>query len=686
MCRRKDSVLSSTSPCRVRGNANPGGFILPRVTVIFPAISLLFILAFPGVSGAQQDSDSLDIRRRELPNIIVTARQSPIEARQLSRTVTIISRSEIERSPVHSLDDLLRYVASADSRQRGPLGAQADISIRGGTCDQTLILLNGVNINDPQTGHHNLSLPVDIESIERVEIIRGPAAKSFGPNAFDGAINIITGNNKRDRVRVSLMAGEHSLYNVSGNISVSSGNLGQYISMYRSSSGGYIKNTDFTRTTLFYQANYTPKIGVIDFQAGYCVKDFGANSFYSLRYPDQFESIKTAFASLKYQSSSKIKFSPVLYYRANLDRFELKRDNDSVPFNHHRTGVGGLNLNASTANSLGKTSIGIDFRHEHIFSTVLGNLLNSPAGVKGYENTYYTRYYYRLNTSIYAEHSLTWKIISINAGVMAYHNRELEGFRFYPGIDLNCNINTSVIAYCSANKTSRMPSFTDMFYKSPVQQGYQGLKPEEAFVIETGMKYNDALFKGYISAFHRSGSNIIDWVKDPSPDSLIWRSANYSRVNFTGIECSLTITPRQGSLLDRIESSRLSYTCIKAERLDDHDNILSKYALDYLRHQFIFAIDSWIALKLYFTGRLVYNDREGVYQDTRGQLVSYEPFWLSDTRISWKADRCIFFAEASNIFNTGYFDFGGVTQPGRWIRAGVTMELDYRGKKDQQAH
>ena len=111
-----------------------------------------------------------------------------------------------------------------------------------------IILLDGVNITDPQTGHHNLNLPVDLESIERVEILKGPAAKSFGPNAFNGAINIITGNSKPDHIRSSVMLGQYGLYKASVNISNTIGDFGHFLSISRMSSDGYIKNTDFLTT------------------------------------------------------------------------------------------------------------------------------------------------------------------------------------------------------------------------------------------------------------------------------------------------------------------------------------------------------------------------------------------------------------------------------------------------------
>ena len=426
-------------------------------------LSLIFI---QGKTLAQGSIDSLQVKSYELGNVVITAGRTPVAAQQSTRIVTIISKSEIERSPAQNLNDLLRYTAGIDIRQRGPFGTQADISIRGGTYDQVLILLNGVNITDPQSGHFNLNLPVDIESIERVEILQGPAAKSFGPNAFNGTINIITGNNKHNHIRSSVMLGQNGLYKGSLNISNTIKNFNHFISISRISSDGYIGNTDFKNSSVFYQAGYKLNSGSVDFQTGYSSKDFGANSFYSLKFPNQFEATQTGFVSIKYQSNTRIKLAPTLYFRHNLDHFELKRNNDSVPFNNHQTSIAGLNLNTWTDNSFGKTSLGIDIRNEIIKSNILGMSLKTPVKVPGFDDAFYTKYYTRLNISLYAEHSVSWKKLIVTGGVMAHHNSDMVGFGFYPGLDVSSGYLVMSRYIPPPNKTFGCPHLLICFIKA----------------------------------------------------------------------------------------------------------------------------------------------------------------------------------------------------------------------------
>jgi len=137
-------------------------------------------------------NDSSVSRQLTLEQIIISAERTPVQFEQLKRSIQVISKKEIEQMPVRNISELLSYALNTDVRSRGSFGMQADISVRGGSFDQTLVLLNGMNISDPQTGHHSMDIPVDLASINRIEILKGPGARIFGPNAFNGVINTFT--------------------------------------------------------------------------------------------------------------------------------------------------------------------------------------------------------------------------------------------------------------------------------------------------------------------------------------------------------------------------------------------------------------------------------------------------------------------------------------------------------------
>ena len=141
------------------------------------------------ISSAQVLSDT---SKSSMPEVIVQGMRLSDTLSNLNADVQLITRKQIEALPVQSVNELLMTVAGVDMRRRGPSGVQGDLTIDGSTFDQVLVLINGVKMIDPQTGHHMMNLPVPLEAIDHIEIIRGAAGRSYGVNALAGVINIIT--------------------------------------------------------------------------------------------------------------------------------------------------------------------------------------------------------------------------------------------------------------------------------------------------------------------------------------------------------------------------------------------------------------------------------------------------------------------------------------------------------------
>ncbi|HEX2922053.1 MAG TPA: TonB-dependent receptor [Bacteroidales bacterium] len=615
--------------------------------------------------------DTADVTEYSIDEIMIKASG----ARKTNTPGLLIKRATIDLSPVQTIYEALRSQAILDVRQRGPFASQSDFGINGGTYDQAQVLLNGINISDPQTGHHNLSLFIDPDVVDRFEISDGPSAIFSGSNPLTGLVNIVTGERRSEAIRFSLMTGQHSLNKISLLASDTTGKLSQSLSISRISSSGYTRNTDFRNTNAFYQARYDHKKGSSDFQAGFGSREFGANSFYSLKYPNQFEALTTGLLSIRYESKTRIKYSPAFYFRGNTDRFELKRNNDSIPFNYHKTYITGFIIKIGADNALGNTGLILNIRDEKIISNVLGNSRITPLRIPGSDGKYYTNTYSRLNTSLTATHSITIKSFSLTGGIMAYHNTDpgRSGLGFYPSLNATLDINDKTSLFISAGKTMRLPTFTDLFYTSPVQKGSRYLKAEEALTFNGGLRYNSSIINADISTFTRKGFDLLDWVKDPSPDSLIWRSMNHSEITFSGIESSITITPEESSPLRRMRSFSISYAYLGTDVKRSY--LLSKYAFDYLNHKLTSSIDLLIFPEMHFFTTISWQDRNSVYQDINGIIRPYEPFWLCDMKVLKKIKACTLYAEASNIFNKQYYDYGGIIQPGRWFRVGIILEL-----------
>ena len=170
---------------------------LGRVVVI----SVLSVATLQSATAATDDISTKSEKAEEaqttdkeatLDDVEITGSRAPLALGQAARMVTVLSREEIQAAPVQSINDLLKYAVGVDVRQRGPIGAQTDISIRGGNQEQITILLNDINICDAQTGHNAFDLPCDLSDIVRIEILEGPAGRIYGTSSLVGAINIVT--------------------------------------------------------------------------------------------------------------------------------------------------------------------------------------------------------------------------------------------------------------------------------------------------------------------------------------------------------------------------------------------------------------------------------------------------------------------------------------------------------------
>ena len=632
----------------------------------FTLLSLLFCLILS--TQAQNDTITMD-------EIEVTAKRTPDLYSEVSRVVYVMTKAEIVQAPVQSLADLLEYSMSVDVRQRGYHGVQADISIRGGSFDQTMILINGIPFNDPQTGHHNADLPIDLDNVERIEILEGPASRTFGPNAFSGAINIITIPSSTDEVKLALSFGEHDLYNSSVSINTGNDTFKNGLMISKKGSGGYIENTDYQALNLFYLSQLNLNSNKITFQAAYQNKSFGANSFYTPAYPNQYEQTKTQFISANWQAGQKFKSDLSVYWKQHDDRFELFRTNPATWYsghNYHQTQVYGFDETLNFTSGLGKTAFGASFKHEQIKSNVLGLLMDEPIAVRGETDAFFLKKDDRDNLSFFAEHSFYTSNFSISAGLLANYNSAFD-WHWIPGVDLSYQLSKNFKIFSSVNKSFRLPTFTDLYYVGPTNIGNPDLEPEEAIAYEAGLKFINKEMAAEVAVFSRDGNNIIDWVR--KADSLKWESKNITELTTTGIELSLLLN---STFFNKrkvpIKQLRVSYSYININK--QSGDFTSKYALDYLKHKFNFNLSHPLAKHVNINWQATYQDRAGSYFNYASKLeTDYAPFVLFDAKINWEIKNWDVYLEVANIFDVDYFDIGNVIMPGRWFRVGISTNF-----------
>ena len=622
-------------------------------------------------------------REVSLDEVSVTASRAPLTQSQQARMVTVLSKADIAAAPVQSINDLLKYAVGVDVRQRGPLGTQTDVSIRGSNSEQITILLNGINICDPQTAHNAFDFPVDISEIERIEVLEGPAGRIYGTSSLLGAINIVTRIPKQSGASAHVEAGSYGYLNVGARTYYSREHWAHSVSGSYARSDGYSRNkagslnADYRGGKAFYQGRYDDNSVTVNWHAGLSTKNVGSNTFYSPKSDDQFEhTFKTYTAVQALTKQGRLHFRPSIYWNRNMDRFEFFRGKlDKVPFNYHRTDIYGVNLNSYFDWSLGRTAFGAELRNEDLVSGNLGEPLNTPRHIHGTDRDY-TLGLNRTNISLNLEHNLILQRFTLSAGLVAVKNSWAEmNMRVYPGIDAGYRIGNNWKVYASYNTSLRMPSVTELYLKKDGYFADKHLKPEELSALEAGVKFRSNAISASASIYHNHYKNLIDWIRDTRQADNVWKSVNFGRINALGIETNVDMSlahllPSQ-RILERLS---VAYSYINQDR-HEADGIQSQYALEYLRHKLVANLRThlWRNLHLALNYRL--QKRTGSYTNSDGAVCRYATFGLLDTRLSWDAKHYQAYIVGNNLLNKKYVDYGIVPQPGTWLVAGFSIKM-----------
>jgi iron complex outermembrane receptor protein len=634
------------------------------------------MFACPVAVNAQTADSTHHAKDADIEEVVVTAGREPVSLSKATRMVTIISRSETERAPIQSIDALLDNAPSLDVRQRGGYGIQSDVSIRGGNFEQTLILLNGMNMVDPQTGHLSMNLPIDPSAIQRIEILQGPAARIFGANAFSGVINLITGTPPGNHLHISGMGGQYGLHSESVNLGLQQGEFNHFLSLFDSGSDGAISNTDFYLRNIYYKGQWKHKNQQLDYQTGFNSRGYGANSFYSAKYPNQYESDRTIIGHIAYQYSGPLTISPSVYWRRNYDKFELFRSNPATWYtgnNYHQTNVYGANLNTFFETVAGKTSLGTNFRREEILSNNIGTPLAHPISISG-TDTSYIYGYHRNYTGFFADQTLTLNRWSISAGLLLQETRDSKTqWDVFPGLDLSFRALPVLSFYAGYNSSLRMPSFTDLFYKSATQNGDMNLKSEKGHSYEIGTRYNNTQLEFKVNGFIRKCTNLIDWIRYDAADK--YTANNITNVTYIGLETYFRYIFTANNFIREISGS---YSYVNSNR--ESNGFQSMYALDHLKHKANFSVDHNIWSKLSANWQVNWQQRKGNFIPYNNGVAqparNYPSVWLVDVRLQWTEKNWKAYAEIANLFDKKWYDIGSVEQPGIWFRVGFSYNLD----------
>ena len=612
-------------------------------------LSVILIIAINSIINSQEKQISLE------EVTVVSSPRIELELFESSKTVQVVSKEEIINSPANNVAELLQQVAGIDIRRRGTSGMQADLYIRGGGFDQTLLLIDGIKVEDPQTGHHTMNMALPIEVIERIEIIKGAASRIYGQNAFTGAINIITSKVAEDMVSIKLEAGSYEQQNASVTISKKIQDQSVLFHYSNNSSEGHKYNTDYKNENYFLKNSFQIKGQLIDMMSSFNERKFGANGFYAS--PEAIDQYEETQASLLGFSTKIVKenliIKPKLYWKRNQDMYVYLRHNPAVYRNLHISNKVGFEVNGSYKSGLGSTGFGLDVSSVKLSSNNLGNRNRTMV------NLFLEQQVKFADEKIDLTPGVAFSYFSDVSTNMNYQSNFFRNFFAYPGLDIGYQINDDIKFYSNIGYTYRVPTYTDLYYNSPTTIGNDNLNPEKALTQEFGARFDKNGLNINFVVFNRDASDVIDYVKNI--ESAPWEAFNIREINTTGYEVDLSYDFYLGAFLK--QSINIGYTNIKDD-LKQTDFSFSRYALNSLKNHITTSYS--FEIKKNLNSSIVYKYAERSFGENYSVMDLKLNYTLKNYKIS---------LTGNNLFDAIYSETNLVEMPGRNILVGLNVKF-----------
>lgn len=561
--------------------------------------------------------------------LVVTGSPEPVPLEEADRSVLLLPVRD-KAILFNTLMDVLRLDPSIDLRQRGANGMQADISLRGASFSQVLVLVNGRRMNDPQSGHHHLDLPIPMEAVERVEVLRGAGSTLYGADAAGGVVQFITRPAERGEARLQTGLGNFGSNQQRVSLTGVRGGLGQSLALSRDFSTGFMQGRDFRGLAAHAGTSWSNRAGATGVDLAFSDRAVGANQFYGNF--NSWERTKTWMASIRQNLGSQTEAS--LGYRRHTDLFVLHRDRPQAYTNHHvaESWHGSLRRRETIAQNV-SLFYGTEGFGDEIDSTNLGRHSRVRAAAYGL-----------LDVRVL-------KRFSLSAGMRAESHRGLSEWN--PSLAAGYWASSHLKLRAGVSRAFRLPTFTDLYYRDPANQGDPGLRPEQAWNYEAGADLRPSTkWRLQGTVFRRLDSNMIDYARFSAFEP--WQAMNVTRLRFAGVEASAAW---QG----RAQVLEWSYTGLNGSA-EPVAGLQSKYAFNYAVHSGIF---SWTGN---LPGGVAVRSRAGALD--RFGRDAYGVWDLSATRAFGRVRPYVQFG---NLTDTRYEEIAGVRMPGRSFIAGVEL-------------
>lgn len=599
----------------------------------------LFPLLFAVCSTQAQDRlSSADT----LKEVLVTSSRIDLPFKENSRTIQIVTAEDIQKSGVTNVADALQQIAGVEVRRQGVSGMQSDLYIRGGSFDQTLLLIDGIKVDDAQTGHHTMNLALPVEVIKRIEVIKGPAARIFGQNAFSGAINIVTKEAPGNALVAKLQGGSFHQFLGEATVALQHKKSSHLLHVSKNFSEGYRYNSDFDNTNVFFKSQFNKNKLPIDFISSFSERKFGANGFYGIASAtEQYEETQASLVGFStIIKKGNFTWKPRVYWRRNQDEYSYIRKNPSAYRNMHITNKMAVELNGSYQ-SLGITGFGAEFSKYYISSNRLGDNQREIG-------------------TLFLEHRFQlWDaVVAVTPGISASYFSDFEN-QVFPGLDIGVKITDKLRTYGNIGTSYRVPTYTNLYYTSPTTISNPNLNTEKAFSQEVGLKWLGNQLQASWAVFNREANNLIDYVRESTTDA--WQAQNIQQVNTKGFEAQVDYRFQIAKLPQKIQGS---YAYLDNHAKQSPANF-SQYAINSLKHQFHGSLSTNWAKGLHTTMAYRYVER------TSGTCYN-----LYDAHVSYQISAIQFSVYANNIFNTEYVESGTIPMPKGNVLFGLKYNID----------
>ncbi len=199
--------------------------------------------------------------------VAVTGTFIPAPVENIDRTITVIDTREQPLLYTHWVD-YLQLDPSIDLQERAPDGVQADLTIRGSTFEQTLVLLNGLRMDDVQTSHHDLDLPLPTGALARIEVLPGAGSMLYGSDAMAGTVNFITGPPQYSEAQAGAAIGNFGTNQETFSAGFVASRLDEELDVARDFSTGFMPDRDYRSLTIFSNSGAQTALGRSSDHAG----------------------------------------------------------------------------------------------------------------------------------------------------------------------------------------------------------------------------------------------------------------------------------------------------------------------------------------------------------------------------------------------------------------------------------